>query len=449
MEDLKNTLVLGAVIAAAFPIAFLAARFCLTVLVPRTSGKGAIGAEWQRPCAMMAHESDGGRSPETPYSNNSVPVAAAAWGQSFDEPARALARKIAAVLKNREAVTVSFAGVASISPSDAAAAREALERELRGLGVNIAGQSQAGVPVAVTLSENLRGVVWVAEIRRGDAREVVMEEQPRPAVSAPAASIAIEKRLVFEERQRILDLAPMGRNLLVLNAETIALYEGVDGGWRRALSVNIPVSRPWPRDLRGRVFVQSEVYEAYLPGLACNGNASGGLSITCRDEALWPLGPNAYGVMDPTRNFFFADRLVLPGGLEKRMPAFFAAASFADRGRAMWAFASTDGRTHLYSAAFDPGDWWDGWGSDIAAVTSQCDARTLLLSTGTGDETVADSVQAYEIAASVPRAVGTRSRFPALSPRYGRRVSAAWRSWCRAIWSGRYAAFRLAIPCSH
>jgi hypothetical protein len=29
MEDLMNTLILGAVVAAAFPIAFLAARLCL------------------------------------------------------------------------------------------------------------------------------------------------------------------------------------------------------------------------------------------------------------------------------------------------------------------------------------------------------------------------------------------------------------------------------------
>lgn len=374
---------------------------------------------------------------------------AAAWGQGFDEPARGLARKIAAALKNRDAVTLSFAGVASLSPSDAAAAREAIERELRGLGVNTAAPSQAGTSIAITFSENLRGLVWVAEIRRGDAREVVMVEQPRPAVSAPAASFAIEKKPMFEQQQRILDLAPLGRNWLVLDAETIAIYEFAEGGWRRTLSVHIPVSRTWPRDLRGRIFVQGDVYQAYLPGLTCNGNASGGLSITCRDEALWPLGPNAYGVMDPTRNFFFADRLVLPGGLEKRVPAFYAAASFADHGNAMWAFASTDGRTRLYNATFDPGDSWEGWSSDIAAVGSPCDARTLLLSTGTGDETAPDSVQAYEVAASAPRAVGDPVSFA--GP-----VTALWASRERGVAfavsrdlrSGRYAAFRLAIPCS-
>jgi hypothetical protein len=376
-------------------------------------------------------------------------VAAAAWGQGFDDPARALARKIAAALKNREGVTISFTNVAAISPSDAATARETLERELRGVGVNIAGQAQAGVQVAVTFSENLGGMLWVAEIRRGDAREVVIEELPRPAATAPAGSIAIEKKPMFEQRQRILDLAPLGRNWLVLDAEAITIFEMAEIGWRRTLSVRIPVSRPWPRDLRGRVFVQGDVYQAYLPGLACNGNASGGLSITCRDEGLWPLGPNAFGVMDPTRNFFFADRVVLPGGLEKRVPAFFGAASFADRGRALWAFTSTDGRTRLYSAAFEPGDSWDGWGSDIAAVGSQCDARTLLLATGTGDETAADSVQTYEIAGGVPRAIGDPVSFP--GP-----VTALWASSERGVAfavsrdlrNGRYASFRLAIPCS-
>lgn len=38
MEDLMNTLVLGAVIAAAFPIAFLAARLCLSVLIRSLRG---------------------------------------------------------------------------------------------------------------------------------------------------------------------------------------------------------------------------------------------------------------------------------------------------------------------------------------------------------------------------------------------------------------------------
>ena len=47
MESLMNTLVLGAVVAAAFPIAFLAARFCLTVLVRALPARSTAAREAQ------------------------------------------------------------------------------------------------------------------------------------------------------------------------------------------------------------------------------------------------------------------------------------------------------------------------------------------------------------------------------------------------------------------
>ncbi|HET9321323.1 MAG TPA: hypothetical protein VFO27_16155, partial [Bryobacteraceae bacterium] len=118
-------------------------------------------------------------------------MAATAWCQGFDETARALARKIAALLEPREAVMLGFTSVASASPSEAGA-REAIERELRALGVNTAGVGQAGAVVTVTFSENIRGSLWAAEIRRGDAREVVIEERPKLPARASTASIAID-----------------------------------------------------------------------------------------------------------------------------------------------------------------------------------------------------------------------------------------------------------------
>jgi hypothetical protein len=42
MENLTNTLILGAVIAAAFPIAFLAARLCLTALIRALTGSSRV-----------------------------------------------------------------------------------------------------------------------------------------------------------------------------------------------------------------------------------------------------------------------------------------------------------------------------------------------------------------------------------------------------------------------
>ena len=374
-----------------------------------------------------------------------VSLSPAAWCQSFDDPAHALARKIGAALKTREPAAFSFHSVASVSASDAAAARDALERALPAEGVRAA--PEAGISVFVTLSENLRDWVWVAEIRRSDSREVAMEEWPRPEEASSAGSLVIEKRPLPEETARILDAAPLGRSLLLLDAESVAIYENSGGAWQRKLSVRVPLTRPLPLDSRGRLFAQRDVYQAYLPGLTCNGNAAGGLSITCRDEALWPLGNDARAISISTRNFF--EQFVSPDGVEKRMPAFFSAAGLADRGRAGWIFAGADGRTRVYNTAFEPGPSWGGWGSDIAAVETECGSRTLLLATGTGDSTAPDTVQAYELTQRTPQPAGDPVSFP--GP-----VTALWQASergaaivvSRDLKSGRYAAFRLAIPCS-
>jgi len=374
-----------------------------------------------------------------------VSLASTAWGQSFDEPAQALAEKIAAAIKTRAPVTFSFSSVAAVSPSDAASAREAIERELQTLGIETT--TQAGVSIVVTLSENLRGWVWVAEIRRGDTREVVIEERPKSAETLSTGAVVIEKRRVLDQQQRILDFARLGEGLLVLDENSVSVYENSSGAWQRKLSIPLQVSRPLPRDLRGRIYVQGEVYQAYLPGLTCSGNARAGLSITCHDEGLWPLGPNVRGISIPTRNFF--ENFVLPDGLQKRMPAFFSAASFEDHGRGAWIFAGTDARTHLYNSAFEPGTSWGGWGSDIAAVETECGSKTLLLATGTGDGTSPDTVQAYEVTDGVPRPAGDAVSFPGpVTTLWTAGERAAVVAVSRDLKSGRYAAFRLAIPCS-
>src|SRR5579863_4621494 len=140
-----------------------------------------------------------------------VSLALTAWCQGFDEPARALAQKIAVVLRTREPVTFSFNSAAAVSPPDATAAREAIERQLPGAGINT--NAQASITVAVTLSENLRDWVWVAEIRRGDAQEVVMEEWPKPEETGSPGTVVIEKRRILEQDVHILDVAPLGRDL--------------------------------------------------------------------------------------------------------------------------------------------------------------------------------------------------------------------------------------------
>ncbi|HUJ23728.1 MAG TPA: hypothetical protein VLX58_19475 [Bryobacteraceae bacterium] len=381
-----------------------------------------------------------------------VSIAAAAPGQSFDALAHGLAQKITASIKPQEPVWLSFRNISSLSAFEGSAAETALDRELRGLNTTADAHAPGATMVTVTFSEDSRGLVWIAEIRRGDAREVVMEASPKASAVASATSVVVEKRLVLEQEQRILDLAPLAHGLLVLDGESVSVWESAGAGWQRKLSTRIPVSRPWPRDLRGRIAVQSDVYQAYLPGLVCNGNTSGGLSITCREATLWPVGtgPQMLGLAEyaPSRNFF-EGRLVAPNGSEKRVPAFFSAAKFQVRDSAAWALAGVDGRVYLLNSPMKNSGAWAGWGSSMAGVESECGARSQVFATAAGDSVTPDSVRVFDIVDGTPRPAGEVA-FPgpvtALWPASEHGVAFAV---SRDLKSGRYGAFRLAITCAH
>lgn len=379
-------------------------------------------------------------------------IMATAWCQSFDAAAHDLAQKISAVLKVREPVGLSCRTLSSMSFPDAAA-RLAIERELGAAGFSVAERAPGGVEIAITISENVSGYLWVAEIHSGDSRNVVMEELSRPPATGLAPSIAIEKKLLFDLEQPVLDLAPVGAALLALDASAISLYELATGVWQRKQTLPLPVTHPWPRDLRGRILAHGSVYEAYLPGVSCRGATAHELTIGCREEAWWPLGSAGHTLgmaqFSSARNFFDG-RVAAANGSQKNLPAFYSAALSEDRGNALWLFAGADGRTHLYNLAFEQAGSWTGWGSDIAGAESDCGARSQVLASKPGDGSVADSIQAYELKDGSPQAMGDAVSFP--GP-----VTALWAApergvafaVSRDLKNGRYAAYRLAISCSH
>jgi len=378
---------------------------------------------------------------------------AAAGGQRFDGPAHGLAQKIAATVKPHAPVMLSFRNVSPMSAADTALTQAAVERELRALGLALTAQGSDGSDVRVSLSENLRGFVWVAEIRTGDARAIAIEEAPKTPPASGTTSMTIEKKLMLEQDGQILDLATIGRGLLVLDSEALTLYESSGGEWQRKLSVHIPVARPWPRDLRGRLLTQGDAYQAYLPGLTCNGNAGGGMSITCRDASLWPIGAGTrmlgFAQFASARNYFDG-RVITPDGSTVSVPAFFSAAEFQAGTVSAWALAGVDGQTHLYNAPVKNSSAWTAMGSGMVGLESDCGGRSQVLASGAGDGTVTDSVSAYDVVDGAPRPTGDAVAFPGpvtvLWPAAERGVAFAV---SRDLRSGRYAAFRLAITCAH
>src|SRR4051794_1495053 len=101
------------------------------------------------------------------------------------EPAGALAEQIASAVGPGQA-TLTVRNVSSISPSELPAIRALLEKELKGRGVAVASGDSANT-IRITLSQNDRERLWVAEIVQGSQTRVVMVSAD-PGVSQSTAA---------------------------------------------------------------------------------------------------------------------------------------------------------------------------------------------------------------------------------------------------------------------
>jgi hypothetical protein len=327
------------------------------------------------------------------------------------------------------------------------------------------GPSQA--QVVVTLSENLQGLLWVAEIHRGGPApqeippDVVMIQVARPATEtlpAPGATLALRKTLVYEQSEPILDLAvteppgAAGPRLLVLDPERVATYRKQGDEWVIAQSLPIPRSRPWPRDPRGRLAVRQDGrFDAFTPGTECQGEMLPSLTLECRaSDDAWPIslaGPAEMSAHFVTDRNYFDGKLTL-AGKELRVPMFFTAAAIPSAGRPLIVLAGLDGRTRIFGGKPEPIGALDGWGSDLAAIQSGCGSGWQILSTRSGDLTQPDSVRAFSLRDGTAAEASAPVEFPgpitALWPDESGRTA---RAVARDPRTGEYEAFTLSISC--
>lgn len=347
--------------------------------------------------------------------------------------ARDLARTVAAAVAH-EPVAVSVKNLSSISNADAAEIRREFESELKTPG-------SAAAEVHLTISENLTEFLLVAEIHRNGERQVLLESWPRPP-AAPAAApqdnparVTLEKKLLWEQELPILDAVKTAGALLLLDPTRMLLVRGDE-----RQSVPIPVTHPWPRDIRGRLSVSDTAFTAYVPGAICRGSTEPRLSLVCLDsQDPWLLAPGAIATFAPDRNLFAGHIDVEPGGA-RDLPPFYSAAPAGDA----WIFAAPDGRAHVYSSSWESAASIEQWGSDIAAIQTPCGAR--ILATRPSSLAAEDAIQPYELTDASPTPAGPAVEFS--GP-----ITALWSTGSSAtavsrdLQTGRYAAFILAPTC--
>jgi hypothetical protein len=371
-------------------------------------------------------------------------------------PEAQLARKIAGAT-GPGAVALDVVNRSSLAHSGVEEVRRGILSELAALGVRFVSADQAAATVQITLSENLHSYVWVAEIHQGNNEaSVVMVTAPSSGptpVEHSTAVLIIHKTLLWTDENRILDVALVNsspQHMILLEPESVALFTFQDSRWRQEQSLPLSHSRPWPRDLRGRLALRKDhLFDVYLPGVFCRSSATAPLALNCYEsDDPWPLGTESglSGFFAPTRNFFTG---ALSPGIEKQttVKAFYSAAVLPRDKYKLWIFATIDGQVHLLDGVTDQTAERLGWGSDIASVQSGCGLGWQVLVTGNGDGN-ADTVKAFEIADREPVAVSQPLEFNGgITALWVDAVGTGAIAVSQNSETGKYEAYRLSTTC--
>jgi hypothetical protein len=216
------------------------------------------------------------------------------WNRALDS----LADKIAGAAKPARTFSLDVRNISSLNAGDIASLRQTLVEDLTSLGLSMTQRLPADSQLQLTLSESTGGYVWVAEIRRGDAHEVVMVSAARDVIkraNAREPSITLQRKLIWNEDARILDfgLVPDAVTngaavLVILEPDKIAFYEHQGAEWQLTREIAIAHERPAQRNVRGRINLQAG--NAELPDAECNGEFQRPDTVVCTSRK----GPRSY-----------------------------------------------------------------------------------------------------------------------------------------------------------
>ena len=365
--------------------------------------------------------------------------------------ARELARKAAAFAGRGAAVAITWHNMPSLE-SISAQARTAFDAALPESGVRVSDAAPT-VAVRVTVSQNATQFLLVAEATKGEEHQVWIAAWKRGETTpAPAPGLALEKKLLWEQEEQILDIAFPAAGMLVLSPSQLTLYARTGSQWESAHTVPLAPSKPWPKDPRGRLRLIGAGFQALLPGTLCTGALEPGWSAECHPSGdPWTLESGSRALLladfDAARNYFDG-RVTTQTGQRKTVAPFFSAASVESQGRTWWLMATLDGKIQIFDAGLDPaGAAAAVWGSDIAGTDSHCGGGSQVLATRPGEAGQADGVQAFTMVDRGLEPLTEAAEFP--GP-----VLALWTSGgssatvvSKDARTGKYAAYAVTVVC--
>jgi len=358
-------------------------------------------------------------------SSAQTPPIPSRWAQ----PATDLSGQIADILGPGQA-QLSLRNLSTIEESDVPAIRKLLEQDLKARGVLIGGGESANL-IRITLSENIRERLWVAEIVEGSETRVAMVHLN---LGAPVPTSATNERLLLRRQTILISSEPVlaaleiAGGLVVLEPEQIEVYSRTADGFRGQQRTNIEPVRQLARDPRGMLlgYAGGARFEAWIPGVQCSGtNLSAtpntSWSIQCRaSDDPWGItqpppeftnfgeasgqGQSAQAsvAVTPIQAFYnsardyFTGVLAPSAGLDLR-PFYELAVLPRPANQSALLVGSIDGRVQMMeNGSLRAVSGTRDWGSDFAVIRSGCGMGAQVIATSSGEATT-DSLRAFEI----------------------------------------------------
>jgi hypothetical protein len=370
---------------------------------------------------------------------SAVPRAAQAPAE-FQDLLSDLVAKIVAAVPSGTPVSVS-ASSAERADDGRQLEDERLEDALTGLlrarGVGVVAAADGVVSLRLACLRSLRDRSCLAEIHRGTATEVVVVAKPQTSEvrADERRGLRLDLRPLFAQRAPILDVVLLDQRVLVLDPASITLYRPTDAGWEVVETRALPAERVWPRDVRGRLLVEGDRIEAFLPGVTCAGILEG-LTLTCTEgRRPWPLGIENVG-LDARRNDF-----ATPEGL-----GFIGAAALGADAGARWLVAERTGALTLLDdarALVVNG----GRADDVVLLAAPCETTTHVVTASRADGR--DALQLHRVTGR--QVVPASPPFPlsgSLTVLWPTARTTAATAVVHDPTTGRHEAFLASIACS-
>lgn len=218
------------------------------------------------------------------------PPAAADGDAVLRESAQKLAERVVGIPGLRGALRLAWHPDANWSEGESAHWREILKGEFERRSLSLT--EDAGAPaLEVFAAETPAQVVLTAKTRildREEIRIVAADRSMLPTGPLPAAPVRLERQLIYQSTDRILDIMPFGNGqedglalLLYRNFEIVAARIDSKGNVKQSVSLN-PANLKPSRDPHAELTALGSVVSVALPGKACEFSWEAPGEVKCR-----------------------------------------------------------------------------------------------------------------------------------------------------------------------